>query len=96
MINDFREVEFAGERRYAMTLADDQFKDIWYTYGKVSFDEGDDCTMRFDYDVVEGRDFESEVEKSLFENKIGDALIELIKRGIEDRNLVFSGGTNEA
>lgn len=65
-----------------------------FKYGAVKFDEKEDNgLLHFEYDVVEGT--LKEDEKDQFEKAIGDLLIEMIKQGIEDRSLVYKGGTDE-
>ena len=70
-----------------------EFNDIIFTLGKVEFDEQDECVLHFDYDIHEGTIPDDKVE--LFEQTLGDFILQAIVRGIEKNELVYGGGVDE-
>jgi hypothetical protein len=78
----------------ALKLTEEPFAGIIYTYGKVSFEEGDALKINFDYSVVDYAD-KVITDAKPFEKYIGDILVELIHRGIEKNNLTYTGGIDE-
>ena len=80
----------------ALRLTEGPFEGIIYTYGKVSFDENatDKVALHFEYDIWDnaGKQF---TDPAPFEKYIGDILVEMIHRGIEDNNLTYTGGVDE-
>lgn len=78
---------------YIIKLLEAPYKDATYSYGAVSFGEGDDeAVMSFEYDVYNKDNFSYNVNE--FETCIGDILVELIKNGIAENSIIYSGGDN--
>lgn len=79
----------------AIKLLEEPYSGIIFTYGKVSFDE-DDANMKlkinFEYEILDSAS--KEWDKELFEEYLGDFLQELIRDGIEQNNLTYTGGTD--
>jgi hypothetical protein len=79
----------------AIKLLEEPYSGIIFTYGKVSFDE-DDANMKlkinFEYEILDSAN--KEWDKELFEEYLGDFLQELIRDGIEQNNLTYTGGTD--
>jgi len=78
-------VENEGQDLYALKVIDGPFKDVIYTYGKVSIHEdeaNDQLNIKFDFvlnDVPKNLD-KAELEKSEeFKNFMGDILSELLE-----------------
>lgn len=91
-----QEIEINGRPEYGIRLKNAGLEHIMFTYGKVSFDEDnkdEKAILHFEYDIVEGE--LSAEQKEKFEPLIGDLLIEFIKTGLQDRSLVYTGGTDE-
>lgn len=77
----------------ALELLENPFDGIILTIGKVSFsEEGDECRMHYDYDIIENND--KEYTKEALEKEIGDIIIEGIINGIEQNSLTYTGGTD--
>jgi len=80
----------------ALRLTSGPFEGIIYTYGKVSFDENevqDNIKFHFEYDIWDnaGKEF---TDPAPFEKYIGDILVEMIHRGLEDNNITYTGGVD--
>lgn len=67
------------------------FAGICYVLGEVNFPDEDEPILQFQYDIVEGEPDDVEA----FEKFVGDALVEMLKRSLEDRTTVFKGGTED-
>ena len=79
----------------ALQFTEGEYANIIFSYGKVNFEENnnqDKLKVHFDYEVHE--DNGVEYVKSLFENELGDFLIELIVKGTIENNLVYTGGVD--
>jgi len=77
----------------AIKLTEGAFEGIIYTYGKVSFDEKDDTLyLKFDYEILDSAD-KGMIDMKPFEAYIGDILQELLRQGVAENNLTYTGGT---
>ena len=84
-----------GEDFSCIKLTDGKYKGVIYHYGKVGFakDENPDGTlpMKFDFVVkVNPTDEILDVENNEFVDYIGDILIEIMEKQIEDGTAVIS------
>lgn len=83
-----------GQRIFGLELTESPYQGIIFSYGGVSFKEGDDeLTISFEYDIH--RDINSPYDKKEFEQYIGDLLQELIIYGIQKNDIVYTGGTDD-
>lgn len=58
-----------------------KYKGMVWTYGKVSFDEGENLNLRFDYTVLENP---NKIKKSdKLHTTMGDILVEIIKSDLD-------------
>lgn len=90
------EQEIDGQKVYAIRLQEDPFRDIIYSYGRVSFnedEENDRLSISFEYDLLEDNDQEYDTKE--FQNYIGELLQEMIMFEMGRNNLIFTGGTDE-
>lgn len=80
--------------KYAIKLLNNQFDGILVSLGKVAFhEEGDQCRMSFDYDILDDND-QVYTEEELTQ-ELGDLIIEMIGQGIEKNDLVYTGGIDD-
>tara|TARA_R100001594_G_scaffold145584_1_gene195911 strand:+ start:1924 stop:2238 length:315 start_codon:yes stop_codon:yes gene_type:complete len=67
----------AAEKNQAIKIKNNDYKDIVFTFGRVSFYEVDDTPhIKFDYNVLEGEDPETED----FINLLGDIVVDIMER----------------
>lgn len=80
----------------AIQLSEGEYAGIIFSYGKVSFEENDakdNLKVKFEYDLHD--DAGLEIDKPALENYLGDLLIEMVMFGIEQNEIVYTGGVNE-
>jgi hypothetical protein len=82
----------------AIKLLDDPFSGIIISYGKVEFEEddpNDTLRLKFEYEIHDkaGKDF---TDLKPFEKYLGDLLQQLIHEGLEENNLTYTGGVDDA
>lgn len=80
----------------ALQLTEGIHAGIIFSYGKVEFEEdveNDTMKLHFDYEVHDDRGVQYEAEA--LEQELGDFLIELIEHGLEQNDLVYTGGVDE-
>ncbi len=65
------------------------FAGISYILGEVTFPDEDEPILQFQYDIVEGEPD----DRPAFEKFVGDALVEMLKKSLEEQTTVFKGGT---
>ena len=86
-------VQREGDDFTCIKLLQPPYKGIIYKYGKVGFakDEKPDGTlpMKFDYDII-FNPHEMDIDKKEFIDYIGDILIEIMEKQIEDGTAVIS------
>ena len=69
------------------------FDGIIITLGKVSFiEELDDVRLHYEYNVIEHTQFIAKEELDVF---VGDFVLQEIRAGIENNNLIYTGGVDE-
>lgn len=66
-----------------------RFAGVSYTLGEVSFPDEDEPILQFHYDIVDGEPD----DVAAFEKFIGDALVEMLKKSLEEGTTVYKGGT---
>lgn len=79
-----------------LELTEGEYSGIIFSYGKVAFDENeqkDNLKVHFEYEILDGEDLIK--DKKVFEQELGDFLIELILEEADNNNLIFTGGTDE-
>ena len=90
--NRYTFVQKEGDDFTCIKLLEGQYKGVIYKYGKVGFakDEKPDGTlpMKFDYDIILNPT-ETNIDKQDFIDYIGDILIELLEKQIENGTAVL-------
>ena len=84
-----------GEDFSCIKLTEGKYKGVIYHYGKVAFakDENSDGTlpMKFDFTVkMNPTDEQLDIDNKEFVDYIGDILIEILEKQIEDGSAVIS------
>ena len=86
-------VQREGDDFTCIKLLQGKYKGVIYKYGKVGFakDEKPDGTlpMQFDYDIIFNPHEETSIDKQDFIDYIGDILIELLEKQIENGTAVL-------
>ena len=86
-------VQKEGDDFTCIKLLEGKYKGIIYKYGKVGFakEEKPDGTlpMKFDYDIIFNPHEETSIDKQDFIDYIGDILIELLEKQIENGTAVL-------
>ena len=86
-------VQKDGDDFTCIKLLEGKYKGIIYKYGKVGFakEEKPDGTlpMKFDYDIIFNPHEETSIDKQDFIDYIGDILIELLEKQIENGTAVL-------
>ncbi len=84
--------EFTDENLVRIKLTEGKFSGIIYHYNTIKFleEDGDDSVLQFEYDVVstpEGLDVDALTpeDKEEFENIVGDILVEIISKSVEEQ-----------
>ena len=79
----------------ALKLTEEPYKGIMFTFGKVTFEERDEgrMTCNFEYNIID--DCDKEIDMVEFEQYISQILEVLIKQGIEENSLTYTGGVDE-
>lgn len=81
----------------AIKLTEQPYEGIIYSYGKIEFEENeedDSLHIKFDYEILENGG-KGMTDKKPFEQYIGNILQELLHEGIQENNLVYTGGIDE-
>ena len=86
-------VQREGDDFTCIKLLEGKYKGIIYKYGKVGFakEENSDGTlpMKFDYDII-FNPHETNIDKQDFIDYIGDILIEVLEKQIENGTAIFN------
>ena len=80
----------------ALQLSEGKFSGIIFSYGRVEFEENKDAEelkVIFDYELHDDAGIEYDPKE--LKQYLGDFLIELIIFGIEQNNIVYTGGIDE-
>lgn len=74
-----------------LRFTSNEFKGIIFTIGKVSFENAntDEMVMQYQYDVLEHTE---SYEKTALDKAVGDLVIYLLGKGVQDNSLVYTGG----
>ena len=81
------------EDAYHITINEGAFRGTTYKYGRIWFPDDNEPIMSFDYDVISDP---KPVFKEQFEQLIGEILHEMLKKSIEERTTVYTGGVGES
>jgi len=86
-------VQKEGDDFTCIKLLEGKYKGVIYKYGKVGFakEEKPDGTlpMKFDYDIIFNPHEQTNIDKQEFIDYIGDILIELLEKQIENGTAVL-------
>ena len=89
----FKFVQKPDDDFACIKLLEGKYKGVIYKYGKVGFakEEKPDGTlpMKFDYDIIFNPHEETSIDKQDFIDYIGDILIELLEKQIENGTAVL-------
>ena len=82
-----------GTEKLKFTNSD--FDDIIFSIGRVHFGEDpEDPRLNFDYHI-HLCDANTDYDSEAFENRVAEFIIERIKAGIENNDLIYTGGIDE-
>ena len=90
------ETEPHGTDKYSIEYTDGKYAGIKIILGAVKLEESreqDNCTLKYDYDIIEG--IVEDSDKKEFDNYIGDTLMQMLSDGVKNNDLVYSGGVDE-
>ena len=82
--------------KYYIEYTEGKWNGVKIVLGGVRFIENkeqDNCTLKYNYDIIEGMIDES--DKKEFDHYIGDTLMQMLSDGIKNNDLVYTGGTDE-
>ena len=86
-------VQKDGDDFSCIKLLEGKYKGIIYKYGKVGFakEENPDGTlpMKFDYDIIFNPHEETSIDKQDFIDYIGDILIEIMEKQVNNGTAIF-------
>ena len=80
----------------AIKLLEEPYSGIIFTYGKVRFEEdteNDKLKIHFEYELLD--DGDKSFDKEIFQQYLGVLLQELIREGLMNNNLTYTGGIND-
>ena len=91
-----------GSDQYAIVLEEGKFAGIKFTFGAVTFappetgeiTEENNCTLKYDYDIIESPITIDETNVVEFETLLGDLLLQLIEEGAVKNDIVYTGGVD--
>jgi hypothetical protein len=92
-----------SDNKYAITLEEGKFAGVKFVFGEVSFklpesgiiSDEDNCTLKYDYDIIESPSQIVEENVIEFETLLGDLLLQLIDEGVVQNDIVYTGGVDE-
>lgn len=76
-------------------IVDTEFAGIAYSYSSVSIEEDNEyggAVLHFKYDIALGEVHEN--KRPAFEKVIGDILMDILEKQLQEREVVYAGGTN--
>jgi len=83
-------VQRDGDDFSCIKITEGTYKNVIYTYGHVQFaptpNANDEIPLKFDYDI-KSNPFEVDVRSEDFKNFIGDILVEVVERQLNDGKL---------
>jgi hypothetical protein len=77
---------------YKVKILSGNFNGCVFNFGKVEFPNEDEPILSFEYNHLEGENG-GEDSKKEYETTIGNILVELLRLALENRELIFTGGT---
>lgn len=79
-----------------LKFTDNEFSDIIFSLGKVYFSEQEngEPKLHFNYEI-HMQDASVEFNKNKFEDELAEFIVERIRLGIENNDLVYTGGIDE-
>ena len=77
---------------YKIRILSGKFTGCLFNFGKVEFPNEDEPVLSFEYNHLDG-DNGGEESKKEYETTIGNILVEVLRKAIENRELIFTGGT---
>ncbi len=77
---------------YKVKILSGKYSGCVFNFGKVEFPNEEEPILSFEYNHLEGENG-GEDSKKEYETTIGNILVELIRKAIENRELIFTGGT---
>lgn len=89
------EMNFGEDKIFAIKFTEAPYAGLVFSYGKVEMaedDVADELQMKFDY-TVHNEPKEPYVTAE-FEPYVGDFLVELISQMLEDKEIIYRGGTD--
>lgn len=90
------ETETYGTNQYSIEYTNGKYTGVKIVLGAVKLEESqeqDNCTLKYDYDIIEG--IVKDSDKKEFDNYIGDTLMQMLSDGVKNNDLVYSGGVDE-
>lgn len=75
-----------------------KFSGVIYSYGRISVPEPTSegmAQLSFDYNIEDNNNIPRDEFDEEFFTLIGDILVDIIDQKVEDRTLIFKGGTDE-
>lgn len=90
------ETEPYGTNQYTVEYTEGKFVGVKIVLGGIKFIENkeqDNCTLKYDYDIIEGMINDS--DKKEFDDYIGDTLMQMLSDGVKNNDLVYMGGVDE-
>jgi hypothetical protein len=95
--------ELHSDDKYAIVLEDGKFAGVKFTFGEVSFTppesgiptEEDNCTLKYNYDIISNADAIADEDIIAFETLLGDLLLQMIDEGVVKNDIVYTGGVDE-
>ena len=81
---------------YYIIYTEGKYEGVKIVLGAVKFVENteqDNCTLKYNYDIIDGMIEES--DKKDFDTYIGDTLMQMLSDGVKNNDLVYTGGVDE-
>jgi hypothetical protein len=75
---------------YKVKIQSGEFTGIIFNFGKVEFPDENEPILKFEYNLLEGAVEDS--RKQIFEKTMGDMLVDLLRKAMEQKEISFKGG----
>ncbi len=76
---------------YKIKILSGEFSGCLFNFGRVEFPDENEPVLSFDYNLLEG----VAADKEKFETTIGDILVQLLQKALDNQELIFKGGSDE-
>lgn len=76
---------------YKIKILSGEFSGCLFNFGRVEFPDENEPILSFDYNLLEG----VAADKEKFETTIGDILVQLLQKALDNQELIFKGGSDE-